>query len=153
MKCMLSIFASVLLFQANAQHPEEKAIKATIDQFFNGMRMADSATIAATISTTAVFQTIVPLKDGTVEVRTEPVVEFLQAVGKPHKEVYDEQINYGAIHVDATLATVWTPYKFYLGKTFSHCGVNSFQLVKINSNWKIQYIIDTRRKDACIPEN
>jgi hypothetical protein len=153
MKCMLSIITCLLLLQVNAQNPEEKAIKATIDQFFNGMRMADSATIAATISATAVFQTIAPLKDGTIDVRTEPVAEFLQAVGKPHKELYDEQIEYGAIHVDATLAAVWTPYKFYLGKTFSHCGVNSFQLVKINNSWKIQYIIDTRRKESCVPAN
>ncbi|ULQ53886.1 hypothetical protein [Flavihumibacter fluvii] len=153
MKFIYSLLLTVITLQVSAQNPEEKAIKATIDQFFNGMRMADSGMIAATISSTAVFQTIVPLKDGTVEVRSEAVADFLQSVGKPHKELYDEQIQYGAIHIDATLASVWTPYKFYLGKTFSHCGVNSFQLVKINNIWKIQYIIDTRRKDACVAGN
>lgn len=153
----MKLYCSLLLFmiaiRVNAQETEAKAIKATIDQFFNGMRLADSATIAATISPTAVFQTIVPLKDGTVEVRTEEVAAFLQAVGKPHKQLYDEQIQYGAIYVDANLASVWTPYKFYLDKNFSHCGVNSFQLVKINNSWKIQYIIDTRRKDNCVAGN
>ena len=50
------------------------------------------------------------------------------------------------IKIDGALASVWTPYKFYSGATFSHCGANSFQLVKIDGAWKIQYIIDTRRK-------
>lgn len=153
MKLLCSLFLLMIAIRVNAQGAEEKAIKATIEQFFNGMRLADSATIAATISPTAVFQTIVPLKDGTVEVKTEEIAAFLQAVGRPHKQLYDEQIQYGAIQVDATLASVWTPYKFYLDKNFSHCGVNSFQLVKINSSWKIQYIIDTRRKDNCVAGN
>ena len=45
--------------------------------------------------------------------------------------------------------TYRTPYKFYVGEKFSHCGVNSFQLVKIRGEWKIQYIIDTRRRQNC----
>jgi hypothetical protein len=40
-------------------------------------------------------------------------------------------------------------YKFYVGETFSHCGVNSFQLFKDKEGWKIIYLIDTRRKDPC----
>ncbi|HEY0898874.1 MAG TPA: hypothetical protein VGD90_06050, partial [Sphingobacteriaceae bacterium] len=64
-------------------------------------------------------------------------------------QVWDEQITFDAIQVDAGLASVWTSYKFYLGKNFSHCGVNSFQLVKMNGNWKITYLIDTRRKENC----
>ena len=153
MKLLCSLLLLITAINVNAQGTEEKAIKATIDQFFNGMRLADSATIAATISPTAVFQTIVSLKDGAVEVKTEEVAAFLQAVGRPHKQLYDEQIQYGTMLIDANLASVWTPYKFYLDKNFSHCGVNSFQLVKMNGTWKIQYIIDTRRKDDCIGGN
>lgn len=153
MKIIFILFFSVITVQAIAQEAEEKAIKATIDQFFNGMRMADSATIAATISPTAVFQTIVPMKDGSVVVKTEEIAAFLQAVGRPHKELYDEQIQFGTIKIDATLASVWTPYKFYVDKRFSHCGVNSFQMVKHDKAWKIQYIIDTRRKEDCVPGN
>ena len=54
-----------------------------------------------------------------------------------------------AIHVDANLASAWTPYEFYVNDKFSHCGVNSFQLVKLKGNWVITYLIDTRRREAC----
>ncbi len=58
-------------------------------------------------------------------------------------------VHFEVIRIDADLAVVWTPYKFFVGKKFSHCGVNSFQLIKLNGNWKIQYLIDTRRKEGC----
>ncbi|MFP3594978.1 hypothetical protein SB689_23835, partial [Chryseobacterium sp. SIMBA_038] len=61
----------------------------------------------------------------------------------------EERIIIEAIHTDGNLASVFTPYSFYLKGKFSHCGANSFQLVKQNEEWKIQYIIDTRRKDNC----
>jgi hypothetical protein len=74
---------------------------------------------------------------------------FITAVTKPHKEIYDERITFDVVKTDGVLATAWTPYKFYVGEKFSHCGVNSFQLVKLDGNWKIQFIIDTRRKQPC----
>jgi hypothetical protein len=77
------------------------------------------------------------------------VADFLTAITKPHTEIYDERIVFETIKIDGPLASVWTPYKFYVGTTFSHCGVDSYQLVKIEGNWKIQYLIDTRRKDGC----
>jgi hypothetical protein len=47
------------------------------------------------------------------------------------------------------MAAIWTEYSFYLGDKFSHCGVNSFQLFKDETGWKIIYIVDTRRKEGC----
>ena len=40
-------------------------------------------------------------------------------------------------------------YFRYVDEKFSHCGVNSFQLVKGDRGWQIVYLIDTRRKDDC----
>ena len=53
------------------------------------------------------------------------------------------------IKIDGNLASVWTPYEFYLDNNFSHCGVNSFQLFNNNGNWEIIYIVDTRKKLGC----
>jgi hypothetical protein len=51
--------------------------------------------------------------------------------------------------IDGELATVWTPYVFYLRGQKDHCGVNAFTLVKLNGTWQIQGIIDTRRTENC----
>lgn len=150
MRRLICVFALMALVTPIwAQNSEETAVRAIIDQMFTGMRTGKGKLVEDAFSTNAVLQTIVSRPDGSVEVKTESVSDFVAAVDKPHAEQWDERIQYGSIQIDHQLATVWTPYQFYLGGKFSHCGVNSFQLVKINGNWKIQYIIDTRRKEAC----
>ncbi|QCK14320.1 hypothetical protein [Mangrovivirga cuniculi] len=76
--------------------------------------------------------------------------DFAVAVGTPHDEVYNEVIDNLEIKIDGPLASAWVPYKFYIGEQFSHCGVNVFELVKIDGNWKISSIIDTRRQENCL---
>ena len=61
----------------------------------------------------------------------------------------DERIAFDGIKIDGPMATAWTPYNFYFNGKFSHCGVNNFVLVKQDNGWKIQYIIDTRRRQGC----
>lgn len=41
-------------------------------------------------------------------------------------------------------------FEFYIGDKFSHCGVNSFQLVKKDGDWKIFFIVDTSRQSNCV---
>jgi len=130
------------------QAGEEAAVKTAIGQLFEGMRKGDSSMVKAVFAPGAVLQTIVTPAGGSAQVKTAPLQRFLDAVGSPHTDVWDEQIEYGHIAIDGELASVWAPYRFYLGKTYSHCGVNSFQLVKLNGKWKIVYLIDTRRKEC-----
>jgi hypothetical protein len=73
----------------------------------------------------------------------------LTMIATPTSDKYDERIKFEAIHAEKSLASVWTPYSFYINGKRSHCGTNSFQLVKMADGWKIQYIIDTRRKQGC----
>ena len=134
---------------AQSTNNETEAVKKPINDLFLGMKKGDTALIRSTFSKNAVMQTIAKNKEGIVRVMTEPVDSFLASVGRPHTEVYDERIEFNTIKIDGELAMVWTPYKFYIGDRFSHCGVNSFQLVKIGGEWKIQYIIDTRRRQNC----
>ncbi|WP_165370389.1 nuclear transport factor 2 family protein [Hymenobacter persicinus] len=135
---------------ARAQAPaaaESEAVKQTITRFFEGMRRGDSTVVRSTLAPGAVLHTITT-RTG-VQVGTEKVSAFLKAVGTSHPEVYDERIRFEQVLVDAQLASVWTPYQFYVGTKFSHCGYNSFQLVKLAAGWRIVHIIDTRRKDGC----
>ncbi|HNJ29817.1 MAG TPA: hypothetical protein PLQ40_12740, partial [Ferruginibacter sp.] len=82
-------------------------------------------------------------------VKTDAVADFANSISKLPKDAADERITFDVVRVDGALAIAWTPYKFYFNGKFSHCGVNSFQLVRFNGEWKIQYLIDTRRKAGC----
>lgn len=148
MKYVLLILTIISLKSA-AQSAEEE-VKRPIISLFDGMRKGDSALMRSAFAPNAVLQTIARTKEGATTVRTDELDRFMSFVAQPHEAVYDERITFDLIRIDADLAVVWTPYKFYLGNQFSHCGVNSFQLVRLNGAWKIQYIIDTRRKDNCL---
>ncbi|RFZ91737.1 hypothetical protein D0C36_09765 [Mucilaginibacter conchicola] len=124
-------------------------IKKTIDTMFEGMKKGDTALLSSTFHKDMVLQSVANKKDGSVALITEKAEDFVKQVGTPHKDIYDERITWGDIKVDGALASVWTPYKFYIGTQYSHCGVNFFQLMKTAAGWKIIYIVDTRRKDNC----
>jgi len=149
MKCFLvlltSLFSSIVV-QAQAT---EDSVKAVINNLFTAMRTADGDLFKSTFSDSAVLQTITRNKEGKAVVLTENVTEFAGFVNTLKKDSADERIQFETIKIDGPLAIVWTPYSFYHNGKFSHCGVNSFQLVRFEGIWKIQYLIDTRRRQGC----
>lgn len=128
---------------------QEKAIKAVINRFFEGMEKGDTALLRSTCTESPVLQTFMADQNGAFKIFTEDFNEFVSFIGTPHKDQYLEKIEFGALHAEKSLASVWTPYQFFLNGKLQHCGTNSFQLVKTEEGWKIQYIIDTRRKEGC----
>lgn len=142
---VLAVFLILMSSFIQAQISEENLIKTAVNSLFEGMRTSDSVKINQVFSKTAILQTI--RKDG--EVKNENVKAFIASISKVQKGALDERITFSNILIDGNLASVWTPYEFYYQGKFSHCGVNSFQLVKTDNGWKIQYIIDTRRQDNC----
>ena len=48
-----------------------------------------------------------------------------------------------------SMAVVWAPYDFYRGGNFSHCGVDNFELVKIDGKWRISGVLFTVEKEGC----
>ncbi|HCA06689.1 nuclear transport factor 2 family protein [Chryseobacterium sp.] len=142
---MNKLAALALLFCTFCFGQQNQDIEKPIRNLFLGMKNADPELMKSAFAENAILQSIA--KDGTV--KNENVQEFIASVSKFSKDDLDEKIIIDAIHTDGGLASVFTPYSFYFKGKFSHCGANSFQLVKQQNDWKIQYIIDTRRKENC----
>lgn len=147
---------STLLFfslglSAQAQDKKnEKEVIAVIKQLFDGMRANDSIKIKAVFHKSARLQSVGRDQANNVRIGTTPIQTFISAVGKPSEVLLDERISDYQVRIDGDMATVWTPYQFYLGEKFSHCGVNAFHLFRSDSGWKITQITDTRRKENCL---
>jgi hypothetical protein len=127
----------------------EDSVKAVVNALFEGMKNADAEKIRNCFDDSAILQTIGRAKDGRIVVRNEKVSEFADYVGKQQKGVADERIAFETVKIDGPMAIAWTPYQFYYNGKFSHCGVNMFQLINLNGQWKIHFLIDTRRKEGC----
>lgn len=144
---MVALCATIIVTPLRAQTAED-SVKAAVNLLFTGMIGADAATIRNSFTDSAILQTILE-KEGKTIVRTESIGEFAQAIAKLDKGVADERIRFDVIRIDGPLAIVWAPYSFYYKGQLNHCGVDAFQMLLTGGVWKIQYLIDTRRKQAC----
>src|SRR6478736_1954396 len=143
---ILSCFSSI------AQTSEEKKnILEPVSKLFTGMNLGDSAMVHSAFAKSVSMATVYIDKSGNPAIRNESSIEgFLKAVGTPHPEKWNEPIWDTEVRMDGNLAQVWTKYAFYLGKTFSHCGVDAFQLFKgTDGKWRIFSLADTRQKEGC----
>ncbi len=134
-----------------AQSPADlssEGVRAVIDQLFDGMRTGDSTMVRDAFHEEARIQSAI-VRDGRNVLQIGSVDGFVQAVGMPRFEVWDERIWDVDIAVDGQLAQAWMNYAFFLGDTFSHCGVNAFHFHHDGSAWKITQVTDTRRTDGC----
>lgn len=130
----------------------EDSVKAVINNLFTAMRTADAGLFRSAFADSAVLQGFSRSREGNTVIVNESISEFADFVGTLKKDSADERIRFETIKIDGPMATAWTPYRFYHNGKFSHCGVNSFQLVRLNGEWKIQYLIDTRRRVGCLAE-
>lgn len=150
-KILLSILLVVISISIQAQQQNDPAdsIHKVVQTFFSAMKNADTVQLKTCFSPNAVLQTIMTNKAGNTIVKDESIQSFIDAIGKETIGNADERIGTHKVLHDEALAVYWVPYQFYYKGKFSHCGVNSFQFVRLKEGWKIQYIIDTRRRDRC----
>ena len=146
-KILILLVLAGFAVNANAQTAED-SVKAVINNLFTAMKTSNVVLLKSVFADSAILQTI-ETRSGKVVVKTDAVADFIASISKLPTGAADEQISFSSIKIDADLASVWTLYKFYFNGKFSHCGANSFQLVRINGDWKIQYLIDTRRRVNC----
>lgn len=144
------LIISILCFEsASFAQSTEDSIKQVINNMFAGMKASDTMKVRSCFSETAFMQTFRRDKEGKLSISTESVSDFCKSISATPAGTLDERITYDDIKIDENLASVWTPFKLYIRDVFYSCGANSFQMARLNGQWKIQYIIDTRKKDNC----
>ncbi|MEC7264740.1 MAG: nuclear transport factor 2 family protein [Bacteroidota bacterium] len=158
MKNTLSALILFLLtISANAQGPNpseeetKQKIKSVIETFFDGFHKQDSTIIKSTVANNVVLQTTAKNPQGKTLFKNEEFSKFLKSiVSIPDSVKFEEKLTSFSIQIDRTMANAWVGYEFWLNDTFSHCGIDSFQLVDFDGEWKIVYLIDTRGKEGCL---
>ncbi len=132
-----------------AQQPNEKAVLQAAQRLFDGMEKRDSAALRAALLPGVQFVAVVE-RDGQSTSRVTSAEDFIAAIPK-RTAVPRERMQSPEVRIDGGIATVWAPYDFHNGESFSHCGVDSFQLVRTETGWKIAGIVYTVRTKGCPP--
>lgn len=147
---LLLFFAIITSSTISAQTVETKRVQEAIDTFFEGFHKGDTVLMKTVMLGKFPTQSTFVNKDGKDVIQTGDSNELLQAIAKrTADQKWDERLLDYVIKVDGNMASAWTPYEFWFNGNFSHCGVNSFQLFNDNGQWKIVYLIDSRRRLGC----
>lgn len=146
---LLLLLITAITTSATFAQTAEDSIKTVINKMFTGMKNSDTAMVKSCFTETAVLQTFDKNKEGKTIITTQTPDDFAKIIATIPAGAADEQIVFKDLKIDGPMAAVWTPFKLYFNGKFYSCGVNSFQLVRLNNEWKIQYILDTRRKTNC----
>ncbi len=124
--------------------PEEAAVVAAVEQLFEAMRTGDSEMAAAVFHPDARLG-----RAGEDGISFRPADGFINMIGQPRDEVYDEPIWDWTVQIDGRLAQMWTRYAFYRDDEFSPCGWEGFQLYRGDTGWQITQLIDTSYRENC----
>lgn len=127
----------------------EEVIIGKIRFFFDGMRNVDTTGMASLFLDDVSLLSVFKNEKDITKINKGSMTDFLKAIGQPREQVWDERVHSYEIKIDGPMAVAWTEYSFYLDDTLLHCGVNVFQFVDIEGDWKIAGIMDTRRKKGC----
>ncbi|ADR21781.1 hypothetical protein MATR_05860 [Marivirga tractuosa] len=135
-------------FSQNYQN-DSTYIAKIIHDVFDGMRESDTSKMAPYMHPKVKMQSLNVGDSGNQISQLNGAEGWLKAVANNNGAVWNEVIDNLRITSDGAIATAWMDYKFYLGDQLSHCGTNSFQLIKMDEKWKIIYIIDSRKTKDC----
>lgn len=137
-------FVCLLLFLPFCLMGQNSTPKGLVDNFFKAFHQKDTTELKAFFHSNARLESI-STKQNETKIQTETVAQFLQNISKiPNEITFQEKLMDYKIESDQLMATVWTPYEFFVNGKKSHHGNNLFILVKEKETWKIWYLVDTR---------
>jgi hypothetical protein len=141
-----ALAALALATPAAAATPDETAAIAAVQRFFDGMAAPDAAAVAAVTIPGGVFTSIRPAPNGGTKIGRILVEDFIKSL-KPglNEAMWSPKV----VLRGGLMATVTAPYELKVdGKTI-HCGIDLFDLAKVDGQWKIAAATWTAEADAC----
>ncbi len=75
---------------------------------------------------------------------------FLRGIGSSPNRLLERMWEPQAL-MAGTVALVYAPYDFHIDGKFSHCGTDTFTLVKTPQGWRITHLAYTVQRAGCAP--
>jgi cytosine/adenosine deaminase-related metal-dependent hydrolase/phage pi2 protein 07 len=118
--------------------PQQEAA-AVADKLFEAMRAKNYEAIRALFLPEGQLVAVDKPRsgEGISKTRIFTADAFAKMISEAKGAEFIEKMPEKDVKIDGDFALVTGRYTFHVGEKFSHCGVNSFQLVKTESGWKI----------------
>jgi SnoaL-like domain len=149
---MMKKILLVVVFVSSGLHAwsQEVQVRAVVDKMFSSMLKKDTSALHQCFIPGVQLMTYAHDAKGNYMAKYATIYDFLRQIILIGDTEIEEVMTGWQCYIDEGMATVWAPYEFFYDGKFSHCGVNSMQLMKVKGEWKITQISDTRRQKDCI---
>jgi len=150
-----SALSGLLSVAAIAESDKDKElVLATVQALLDGWRAADAAMLEAALHPD--FREVTfHLMDGKWDFAAVDRQKLIGLMAKIDKGSWDDRLVDPVVLVDGPVAVVWSHYRFTVHYTEGgvaqapvHCGIETFQLYRIDGTWKIVNFADTH-SDLC----
>lgn len=124
--------AAIFAAPARAQDPADRArVLAVVDSALAAINRGDVVALTDLMIPEAVTARV-RAEDGRYRVRTRAEERAAAPAGTVVERGFRPQV-----HLSGPLAVVWLPYDLYLDGQWSHCGVDTFTLIRTGGAWRI----------------
>ncbi len=131
-----------LISELRAQS-EVDLVEEKIELLYAAMERSDSAAASELFSSSAFLRSMIET-DVSIQIDSDKTEDFLASLAKAAPGSWREQALSMQTDVDGLMARSRVPYLFYYNGILHHYGVNYFQFVYEDKDWKILGISDTR---------
>jgi Domain of unknown function (DUF4440) len=146
---MIVLAGCALSRRTGAPAREAAELAAVAQAFFDAVAMRDSAAIRALFTPNA---RIIAIWDdsGSPAYDDLGVAGFASEIATGDGPLIARMWN-PEVRVSGRLATLWTRYDLHRRWEFSHCGVDAFQMVRVDGGWRITALSFTGQTEDCPP--
>ena len=153
MRCVIHVFATAVILgilarpaAAQANKAETTAAIAVADSVLAALTSGDNTTLARLTLDSAVVGGV-GLREG---VERWSLRSWSLYINRTGPSTFTERGFDATAQVQDRVAQVWMPYDLYIGDKWSHCGVDTFTLMKSEGRWRVAALIYTiEQPPAC----
>ncbi len=131
-----------------SQSDDRAAILETVQKFFDSIEFRDKQLLESILVPNSLNISARELDDGEAQINVMSYDEVVSALTRPGRNAKERSWD-ETVLIQGNIAVVWTPYDFHVDGVFSHCGIDSFQLIKQDGQWLISNSSWTLETENC----
>ena len=145
---MLAIAVSLIGTPALAQTDERAEVMVAVDRVFAAINSNDAEAYKQMMVPEGVNISLRYQPDGSARIRAKSNFQEI-AEAATEKRKFTEKYWNPTLLVHNGIAMFWAPYSFDIDGKRSHCGVDQFDFVKLDGQWKLASSMWTVEPNGC----
>lgn len=145
--CAAALLLAPIAAEAKTRN-DRAAVLAAVDRFMNAINTDDPAEHRASQVPEGMTFALIYGPDGAMKLRPRSNAEWTERAGKSKVKVTERYWS-PKVLIHRDMAVFWAPYSLDVDGKRAHCGIDVFELVRLDGTWKIANAMWTIEPDGC----